>query len=46
MEKYEKILVENGMEKSGLETMRHPNGQLFEVQILQVYVHIKFLNIM
>lgn len=33
MEKYEKILEENGMEKSGLETMRHPNGDLFQVQI-------------
>lgn len=33
MQKYEQILKDNGMEQSGLERMRHPDGTEFEVKI-------------
>lgn len=33
IKEYEQILLDNGMERSGLETMRHPDGTLVEVQI-------------
>lgn len=33
MNKYEQILKDNGMEESGLEYMRHPDGTMFEVKI-------------